>query len=622
MFWFMGILAGVLLGVADIVWLIRKKNVKNCIGIMIRDIIVSNITSLALMSLVFKIPNLFLPAEHSKKYPFEFFALVIAVGLVFLFCSAVVNGVLTFSKEDKPKRKAGAWIIRIIATLFAALSAAAVSASIWSTQTFAGLTPDQMLINLNSDTGGTSEEVMITMFQGPVLSTVAVTVLFAIFAFSPRKITYTLGKKSKVVFSGLGRRITALVLSIVMLSGGVMFGVEKLSLQKLISAYTDSSTYIEDNFADPNTVNITFPEKKRNLIHIYLESMENSYFSKDLGGYMDTNLLPDLEKLSKEGYNFSDRPEGQFGGNGHSTGANWSIASMVNMASGMPMKVPADRNQYGTANNFLPGATTIGDILKEQGYNQTVMFGADANFGGLRYLFEEHGDYKIMDAQYARDNGLVPPDYHVWWGYEDDKLYEFAKDEITRLANEDKPFYFAMETADTHFPDGYLSENAETPFDKQYANVIFYSQAETTKFVRWIQSQPFYENTTIVINGDHLSMDQNFFKDFDPDYRRTCFNLVLNPSPNCTSAKADRFNNREWATFDMFPTMLASIGVDIPGDRLGIGTNLFSETPTLFEHDGTDFVNTELEKRSNFYNNHVLVDWSRVGNNHKKDKQE
>ena len=371
-----------------------------------------------------------------------------------------------------------------------------------------------------------------------------------------------------------------------MLSGGVMFGVEKLSLQKLIAAYTDSSTYIEDNFADPNTVNMKFPETKRNLIHIYLESMENSYFSKELGGYMDKNLMPDLEKLSKEGYNFSDRPEGQFGGNGHSTGGNWSIASMVNMASGMPMKVPADRNQYGTENNFLPGATTI-------------------------------GDYKIMDATYARDNGLIPPDYHVWWGYEDDKLYEFAKDELTRLANEDKPFYFVMETADTHFPDGYLSKNAETPFDKQYANVIFYSQAQAVKFIRWIQEQPFYDNTTIVINGDHMSMDQNFFKDFDSSYRRTCFNLVLNPSTDCTSAKADRFNNREWATFDMFPTMLASIGVDIPGDKLGIGTNLFSETPTLFERDGTDFVNEELEKRSNFYNTHILVDWSRVGNNSK-----
>ena len=55
--------------------------------------------------------------------------------------------------------------------------------------------------------------------------------------------------------------------------------------------------------------------------------MENSYFSKELGGYMDTNLLPDLGKLSKEGYNFSDLPEG-FGGNPSSTGANWSVASM------------------------------------------------------------------------------------------------------------------------------------------------------------------------------------------------------------------------------------------------------------------------------------------------------
>lgn len=397
-----------------------------------------------------------------------------------------------------------------------------------------------------------------------------------------------------------------------------MFGVKKLSLQKLYAAYADDSPYIEDNFADPKKVKMTFPEKKRNLVHIYLESMENSYFSKELGGYMDTNLLPDLGKLSKEGYNFSDLPEG-FGGNPSSTGANWSVASMVNMSSGLPMKVPVGANAYGSADNFLPGATTIGDILKEQGYNQTVMFGADASFGGLDYFFEEHGDYNIMDYKRAKQDNFIPQDYSVWWGYEDDKLYEYAKMELTRLAGEDKPFYFVMETADTHFPDGYLSPNAKTPFDKQYANVIFYSQAETVKFVRWIQSQPFYENTTIVINGDHLSMDQNFFKDFDPNYRRTCFNLILNPTPNCTSAPDTRFHNREWATFDMLPTMLASIGVEIEGNKLGIGTNLFSDTPTLFERDGTDFVNEELEKRSNFYNEHILVDWSRVGGD-KKDK--
>ena len=89
-----------------------------------------------------------------------------------------------------------------------------------------------------------------------------------------------------------------------MLSGGVVFGVKKLSLQKLYAAYADDSPYIEDNFADPKKVKMTFPEKKRNLIHIYLESMENSYFSKELGGYMDTNLLPDPWKALKGGLQF------------------------------------------------------------------------------------------------------------------------------------------------------------------------------------------------------------------------------------------------------------------------------------------------------------------------------
>ncbi|MGN0539151.1 MAG: hypothetical protein ACI4KI_04775 [Candidatus Fimenecus sp.] len=36
----------------------------------------------------------------------------------------------------------------------------------------------------------------------------------------------------------------------------------------------------------------------------------------------------------------------------------------------------------------------------------------------------------------------------------------------------------------------------------------------------------------------------------------------------------------------MYPTILASLGVEISGDRLAIGTNLFSDTPTLVERDG------------------------------------
>lgn len=65
--------------------------------------------------------------------------------------------------------------------------------------------------------------------------------------------------------------------------------------------------------------------------------------------------------------------------------------------------------------------------------------------------------------------------------------------------------------------------------------------------------------------------------------------------------------NRSFGTFDLFPTTLASLGVEIKGDRLGLGTNLFSDTPTIAEQYGTGYVECELAKNSKFYNK-VFID--------------
>jgi phosphoglycerol transferase len=65
-------------------------------------------------------------------------------------------------------------------------------------------------------------------------------------------------------------------------------------------------------------------------------------------------------------------------------------------------------------------------------------------------------------------------------------------------------------------------------------------------------------------------------------------------------------DNRKFCTFDMFPTTLASLGVSIKGEKLGLGTNLFSGVPTLAEKAGIDTLNKEFDKHSNFYNNTFL----------------
>ena len=80
----------------------------------------------------------------------------------------------------------------------------------------------------------------------------------------------------------------SLVLSIALLAHG-LWSVE---LPQYILAQMQSSAIFETEYKDPSIATVTFPEQKRNLVYIMLESMETSYLSKDLGGAIDYNLIP------------------------------------------------------------------------------------------------------------------------------------------------------------------------------------------------------------------------------------------------------------------------------------------------------------------------------------------
>lgn len=521
--------------------------------------------------------------------------------IIIIIISKIAKGKLIFVK-DKDKSKKRDYIVKTLLVLGFILGLVFAFFSTWYVEFFGQITPEQLLFNLKAPLKGTEFGMTEEVLKSPVLNIVICTIPFLIF-INLKYNVFLINKNNekKTILNKKRVRIISILLSIVTMIGGVSFGINKFQLQKVAKAYLSSSTYLADNYVDPRDVKMTFPNKKRNLIHIYLESVENSYLTKELGGYMDVNLMPELTELYKEGLSFSNTDK--FGGPHTTYASEWSVAAMINMDTGLPLKIPMGRNSYGKDGSFLPGAVGIGDILQAQGYNQTIMFGADADFGGLTTYFTTHGKFNIFDHKAAKEKGLIPEDYNVWWGFEDDKLYEYAKDEITRLDKENKPFNFTMETADTHFPDGYLSEKAEKKHDSQYANVISYSTKEAVDFVKWIQKQPFYEDTTIVITGDHPSMDKKFFKDFDPNYERTIINLILN-APVTT----DNVQNRQFAPFDMFPTILSTLGVEIEGDRLGLGTNLYSNKKTIIEEQGIDTVNSGLGDNSDFFNDEFIND--------------
>ena len=150
--------------------------------------------------------------------------------------------------------------------------------------------------------------------------------------------------------------------------------------------------------------------------------------------------------------------------------------------------------------------------------------------------------------------------------------FEYAKEKLTEIAQNEDPFAFTLLTADTHFPDGYVCDLCQDEYDSQYENVCACSSRQVADFISWIQEQDFYENTTIVIVGDHKTMDNEYIEEAvtDPDYSRRIYNCVIN-----SRIESDCEKNRECTTLDMFPTTLAALGCTIEGDKLGFGVNLF-----------------------------------------------
>ena len=361
---------------------------------------------------------------------------------------------------------------------------------------------------------------------------------------------------------------------------------------------TNTGLY-QAEYVDPDKTEITFPDKKRNLIYIMLESMETSYLSKDLGGAMEENLIPDLYELAQENLCFSNSTA-KVGGFHTTKGATWTIGSMVAQTAGIPLKTPTeDVNQYGAeGEEFLPGVTTLTNILQDAGYTQTLMVGSDARFSGRKPYFLQHGMDEVLDIYTARTDGIIPKNYFVWWGMEDLHLFRYAKQELLELAESEKPFAFTILTVDTHHVGGYQCELCrESTSGESYDQSISCSSRQVADFVAWIQQQDFYENTTIIIVGDHESMDNGYFERVvDDDYQRLLYNCFIN-----TPVTASKTTNRHFTAVDLFPTTLAALGCTIKGNRLGLGTNLFSGKQTLTERWGFDYFNNELAMASTYY---------------------
>ena len=263
---------------------------------------------------------------------------------------------------DNTKKKISArWLI--LSILYGIIYTAAVAIfaiSVWYKNTF-NISFNDLLFTLLSPIEGTGASTVADILWACVPATVLFLPLYIIIVIAIRR--------DMLLFKIL-RRVGAAFCSL-LLCLSLVFAMFAFRIPQYIRIIGGTSELYETDYVDPDAVNITDKDgNARNLIYIYLESMETTYASKEVGGEQDgVNYMPHMTTLAQENISFSDSDK--LGGFRSITGTGWTMGALMGTTSGVPFSLAVfgdqSHNSQGKDGTFVNGLTTIGDILEEKG---------------------------------------------------------------------------------------------------------------------------------------------------------------------------------------------------------------------------------------------------------------
>ena len=335
------------------------------------------------------------------------------------------------------------------------------------------------------------------------------------------------------------------------------------------------SKFYNGHFVKYSPDMVSADDTTRNLIFIYVESLENSFLSH----------APEIRKLYDNGLVFADQ-ENTYGGGRNIIGAATTISSMVSKTTGLPLLCGSSfMNNFGESGlTFFENVPGIYDILHQYGYRNIYVQGTPERFGATGPFFASHGVDDIYDKNDVEKMLIEKGDKYrrSGPGLADADVFEYAKRVLDTLS--DDKFSLTLTTIDTHYPRGFLDkrcrERPKSSADKDYfAAVLRCTSKRLGAFVDWVENQPFGKNTEVVIAGDHLFMARSPVSKMRLRDRRF-LNIYINPKYSTDQTK------RTYTSFDSAPTLLETMGFHIEGHRLGFGASLLSDERTLLETFG------------------------------------
>jgi phosphoglycerol transferase len=362
----------------------------------------------------------------------------------------------------------------------------------------------------------------------------------------------------------------------------------------------DSALLSQQSYRDPKAIQNFHPNK--NLVYIYMEGLERTYF--------DPQIFPDVApRLRKwEDSNATTAFTGirQIASARARTG--FTMGGIVASQCGIPIvtDAPNANKMLREANNFLPGVTCLGDVLKEAGYRQTFVGGAKLAFAGKGRFFTSHG----FDTVLGKDE-LLEKYYHnetnvpmVNWGLNDDAMLDIAFDQYKTLSASNDPFSLYTLTLDTHdlHPSPSCKEDNVLVGDKTMLDSVRCTDYLVDKFLRRVVNHDIkhdINNTLIVVGSDHLHMSysniQKHIHQRNGHGKQRRNSLIVVDNGNGPSV-----HDMPGTTMDIPSTILKFLGR--PDAAFGLGRDLTSRKTRSSR--GDDFESTFLKQVESIMNNY------------------
>lgn len=366
-----------------------------------------------------------------------------------------------------------------------------------------------------------------------------------------------------------------------LLAGSVVLLLQFSAFSYLRDSF--GADHFSEDYVNPQSVPLVRrAAKPRNLVLIYMESVETTYSEPSLFG---RDLLAPLREL--EGRSFAEYLP--------TPGTNWTIAAMVATQCGVPLRVysESDVRTRARGRSYLAGATCLGDILRAQDYRNVFLGGASLAFSGKGVFLGDHGYTRMFGREQWVAEGARDADLNEWGVY-DSVLFARARKQLKELHDAGKPFNLTLLTMNTHNPFGYYGKGCTRRGVTDFAGLVACSAKQVREFIDDARAQGYLADTVFVVVGDHLSVPNPVWGKLKDAPHRRIFNRFFGaglPEPDRSTLIG----------FDVFPTILEALGFGVKGGRLGLGYAAFNHPELSPPESRVDAITTSALRASRVY---------------------